>query len=319
MAPTSLLFLDFDNTIVNAIDPSADRCRAAFEQMAEARGIDVERVLEDLPKVNMMSWIGDISTAVDGLPSLQYKSEEERQRLEPIDARIAQDWKIARDTTVETYPGVVEMIQAAKDAGAKVVIDTNATHGDLMHRLALSGVTADMLDGVICQEVPAVNGVKPPMELNTAEARLAADLADRTVLLTRDQRKPHDDPIVDMMNRFGATQETSIFVGDNHTDGQTAKAAGIRFAWYRPGAEVRPETQALQERTFGEHNHYAIGLEVVEKQMKDSGVWPPDITVEMHYDEMAAKIDFAPPPNAPKIAPAHEIGARPAVASRLRV
>ncbi len=60
--------------------------------------------------------------------------------------------------------------------------------------------------------------------------------------------KPFPDPLVKIMDRFGAAAHQMLFVGDSDIDQRTADAAGVPFVAYRnPALRAHYHIQALAE------------------------------------------------------------------------
>lgn len=63
-----------------------------------------------------------------------------------------------------------------------------------------------------------------------------------------DRPKPFPDPLVKIMDRFGAETHQVLFVGDSDIDQRTADAAGVPFVAYRnPALRAHYHIQALAE------------------------------------------------------------------------
>jgi HAD superfamily hydrolase (TIGR01549 family) len=76
------------------------------------------------------------------------------------------------------------------------------------------------------------------------------DLAGRFEMVVTsldvDRPKPFPDPLVKIMERFGAAPDQMLFVGDSEIDQRTAEAARVPFVAYRnPALRARHHIQAL--------------------------------------------------------------------------
>ena len=60
--------------------------------------------------------------------------------------------------------------------------------------------------------------------------------------------KPHPDPLLKLLNHFGATPEQVLYIGDSTLDEQAAKASGISLAAYdNLSLEARYHIKSLEE------------------------------------------------------------------------
>ena len=56
-------------------------------------------------------------------------------------------------------------------------------------------------------------------------------------------RKPDPAPLLHVIERLGATPETTLYVGDSETDVKVARAAGVPVALVSYGYTLRPASQ----------------------------------------------------------------------------
>ena len=63
-------------------------------------------------------------------------------------------------------------------------------------------------------------------------------------------KKPDPAPLLDCIERCGATPETAVYVGDSETDARTAAAAALRFLVYSEGYRSLPLAALKHEAAF---------------------------------------------------------------------
>lgn len=116
------------------------------------------------------------------------------------------------------YPGVVEALASFAEAGCRLGVVTNKAED--LSRAAL----ADL-------------GLAPHFEVVIGGDTLAT-------------RKPDPEGLLQAIDRLGATRDSAIYVGDSEVDGDTAVAAGLRFALFSGGYRKQPLEQIPHWRLF---------------------------------------------------------------------
>lgn len=116
------------------------------------------------------------------------------------------------------YPGVVEALASFADAGCRLGVVTNKAED--LSRAAL----ADL-------------GLAGRFEVVIGGDTLAT-------------KKPDPEGLLLAIGRLGGSRETSLYIGDSEIDGETAAAAGLRFALFSGGYRKQPLDQIPHWRLF---------------------------------------------------------------------
>jgi len=169
---------------------------------------------EGLPPVDLAS----VRLMIGGGPRLLVERALDRLGVADNGDRVAQltdlfhsEYIAQRNRMSRLFTGVVEGLQRMKSAGLKLGICSNKPD-DLCRLLVDSFDLHDKVDVVLG------SGAGLP-------------------------RKPDPAPLLHVIERLGATPETTLYVGDSETDVKVARAADVRVALVSYGYTLRPASQ----------------------------------------------------------------------------
>lgn len=130
---------------------------------------------------------------------------------------------------LRVIPGAGAAVARLNRAGLRVVVVTNQS------AVGRGIITADGLDAI-----HAALGDRLAADGGTWDAVLVApDHPDRAT----DRRKPGPGMLLEAMQRFGIPPDATIFVGDQPTDAEAARRAGVAFLLVRTGKGARTEAR----------------------------------------------------------------------------
>ncbi len=307
--PVQALILDIDGTIKGSFDPSAQRVANTISRLAQsraaARGLDAAQVeaqvWAEIDQTDPRTWMHS-NPAVLGelLPCLKAATGE---TFEKDDARIAHQFQTERDASLTLFDGVPEVIQKARAAGAAVIIHTDAPPSRVAYEFYRMGIDPDLLDEIHTRQEPDLPA--PPFPVASEEAAYTDRL--RGKMIQEGQIKPNPAVVDSIVERYGLDRDRTLFVGDHACDGLTAGGAGVAFAWQRQGSEVLPRTREIQQRLVGDR--YPLGPEPQEARLTAEGCWPPSVTLDQGFHQLA-DLRYGPAPGRDK-APASAAPAAP--------
>ncbi|NCF14808.1 MAG: phosphoglycolate phosphatase [Gammaproteobacteria bacterium] len=169
---------------------------------------------EDLPPIDLAS----VRLMIGGGPRLLVERALDRLGLADDGDRVARltdlfhsEYITQHNRLSRLFTGAVEGLQRMKSAGLKLGICSNKPD-DLCRLLVDSFDLHDKVDVVLG------SGAGLP-------------------------RKPDPAPLLHVIERLGATPETTLYVGDSETDVKVARAADVRVALVSYGYTLRPASQ----------------------------------------------------------------------------
>jgi phosphoglycolate phosphatase len=195
--------LDLDGTLLDTIPDLADAGNAMMTELG----------LEPLPVDTIATYVGKgtenlVRRLLANNPdAIQVDDEQVAQGLEVFDRHYH---RVNGDKSV-LYPGVLEGLQAFKDAGIKMAVVTNKPTEFTHPLLERSGI-AGFFDHVVCGD-------------------------------TCVQKKPHPMPLLHACELLQVDPASALAIGDSINDALAARSAGIRVLavpyGYNEGLDVR--------------------------------------------------------------------------------
>ncbi len=189
--PGTVLF-DLDGTLIDSIDLIVESYQHTFRTHG----------LPDVSRDEIIDGIGTPLVTVFGRLT---------QDQVTIDSWIAtyRAFNLAHhDTMVRPFPGAVEMVRRAQNAGRRLGLVTSKNNSGARRGLSLVG-----LDGVM-------------------EVIVGADDVTR--------HKPDPEPVRRALEQLGTPARDAVYIGDSHHDVASGKAAGVRtvaVCWGPIGAD----------------------------------------------------------------------------------
>jgi len=182
-APTRLLIFDFDGTVADCFGD----IHAAVDHAMRAMGLP----RHDLATVR--KWVGNGARVL----AQQAIGPTNLDRTDEALGLFA-EWYLAHPADhARVYPGVAELLRAARTAGWRTAIVSNKPHPITVQVVELLGL-APLFDVVL--------GEQPPIE-----------------------RKPAPDMLLEACRRVGASPAQAIMIGDGPMDAEAARRAGTRM------------------------------------------------------------------------------------------
>lgn len=179
--PITALLFDLDGTLIDSIELLLRSMEAAFEHHR--------------PRPTRAQWTAGIGTPLR--TQLAEWCETDAQVVALVERyRSYQDIHLESLTTV--FPGVIETLSWARDAGLKTALVTSKGRGMTARSLAHVGLQ-DAFDVIVTYEETT-------------------------------KHKPSPEPVQLALLRLGVTPEQAIFVGDSTHDMLSGQSAGVQTA-----------------------------------------------------------------------------------------
>ncbi|KAB7741469.1 HAD-IA family hydrolase [Nostocoides sp. F2B08] len=190
----STVFFDLDGTLADTIPLIIASYQHAFR---EVMGVEVD-------EADARSWIGRPL-----LPALLEVAPDHGHELD----RVYREWNLANTARlIRTYDGIVELLEALDDAGARVAVVTSKRRETALLALEHVGI---------------------------AHVEVAAALEDTA------DHKPDPAPLRHGAARLGVDPRDAVYVGDATVDLRAARAAGMAAVGVTWGAGEADELVAL--------------------------------------------------------------------------
>jgi D-glycero-D-manno-heptose 1,7-bisphosphate phosphatase len=124
----------------------------------------------------------------------------------------------------ELLPGVAERIAQLKERGCKIALASNQG-GVAWGFISYAQAEALMADAAAKMEADA--WIFCPHDPRAA----GKPRANEEYAIPCSCRKPEPGMLMELMQRFGASPDETLFVGDRDEDREAARRAGVRFMW----------------------------------------------------------------------------------------
>jgi phosphoglycolate phosphatase len=226
-ALVNTLILDLDHTLFDWTSGWLAAYEAALAGAASVSGLERPRLEAEIRAVHRSRESTELIEDWRLLPSLRLVDATQAAALDRV-------WHDARDRygSVPPYPGVELVLRQARDAGATVVVCTEAPEAAARWRLERLGLTPCVW-ALCCAGAPP--GPTP------FDAPVPA-------LIRTTARKPDPQVLIDILAAVDGTPARAMYVGDHPKDLAMGAAAGVRVAWARYGLARTPAALALLDR-----------------------------------------------------------------------
>lgn len=338
------LFLDLDGTLIDTWHRWSERTEWAFEELAKLRGTTPDTLVEEITAATFDERVHSLRAVIGRLPCLAPRAGEDRAAVLQSLELVAGEWDRRKEDGLDFFPGIRESLQAAYEAGTKIVLYTDSPWIDAVHALSRAGADPKWFTMVAAQPHEKV---ADPMDggLNKLHAQdfdWAQKLGLHKLQVLRADRiapewwaeqpgsktgelprtaKPSPIAMAWMVKTLGVAPERCLMVGDQARDGGSAKLNGIpgytqaapgheggnvKYAWAKYGAYMAPKQLAFYDKVFRDGS-YPLGDHIVSGHFEKFG-FQPDLTLQSGY-AMHRDVTFVAP--QPNIAPVARIASRP--------
>jgi pyrophosphatase PpaX len=181
MPPLQTFLFDLDGTLIDSVRLILD----SYHHTLAAHG---------LPPRSDEDWLRGVGTPL----TVQFAEWQDPGMLEALVATYREYNLANHDRMVTVYPGIVEAVQAVRNAGRATGLVTSKNRAGALRGLALAKLEA-MMDVLVC--------------------------ADEVT-----NPKPHPEPVEKALALLGAEPATAVYVGDSIHDMVSGRAAGVRTA-----------------------------------------------------------------------------------------
>lgn len=277
-----LLVTDLDNTLYDWVTFFV---RAFYEMVDVAVDIlEVPRdaLLDDLREVHRRRHNTEHPFALLETEAVEKKMPRlsRAERAERLD-RAFHAFNLARDRTLNLYPGVLETLRTLHTRGVLIVGHTEATVPNAQFRLSKLGI-APYIGRLYALEH---TGEGHP----TPDRQEQLDKVPSVRHLRQDERKPDKAVLLDVCKDTGISPFQTVYVGDSVArDIGMAKSAGVWAAWARYGTDHDPAVwQALVRVTHWNQEDVRRAREAKELY----GHAQPDVVLD-RYSDLLEYFDF---------------------------
>lgn len=281
-----ILICDFDNTLYDWLGYFVPSFYAMVDKAIEITGCDRETLLDDFRKVHQMHGDSEHPFALletDTIRTL-YQGKSVRETADALD-RALYAFNAMRKRTLHLHDGVAETLSRLAEAGLVLVAHTESklyATVDRLRRLDLMRFFAR----VYCYE--RGNSVHPDRDL--AAKWLDGLPMERIVELSRHQRKPSPDVLLEICERENIDPAHAAYVGDSVArDVMMAKRAKVFSVWAAYGAshEERLYQQLVRVSHWTEQDvQRELKLREAAKSVK------PDFVARTCFSEVLRALNF---------------------------
>lgn len=276
-----VLLTDLDDTLFPLQEYLISTLQKNGEMLGKRMGMTDIEALRMLGPERLHPWILEESALArkfDGTPA-----QFTEQVVKPF-------WKNDAEALagVKAFPHVAETLQAARERGLKVVVQTNAPLPWAIKRLHQVGLDG-YVDHLYCIETPkpALSRVLSPEALDHGQLLLDSAVGTphkigQITTLPAEFRKPSLGGYETVMKDLGLKPRDVIAVGDNlHGDGAAPRNLGIPFVWAEYGHRIRPELSGFMDKVRERPDHVTVTPPTVKV---DSLASRPIAAIESYAD-----------------------------------
>jgi phosphoglycolate phosphatase-like HAD superfamily hydrolase len=191
------------------------------------------------------------------------------------------------------YDGVIQTLSKAKQSGTKIVFYTDATMSTAVKRLANSGMPVDLIDGLYANNEGKKNArtaKKYSKKVAVYEKQLRNKLKNK--MCYTDGHKPSEKQIKQILADANIkNSRMTVMTGDNiRSDGGTAKAGDMEFAWQKKGTEFIERLLPMYD-AVNQLPEYRIDTQGQLQMIKETGI-TPDVVLENGFADLEKYYEF---------------------------
>jgi FMN phosphatase YigB (HAD superfamily) len=281
----SVLITDLDNTLYDWLAAWHASFRAMLDQLLVDTGLPEETLLREFKQVHEKYGTSEYSFSIEELPSLQEKCpgvDLAKQFENAIKA-----YRLARNTALQLYPGVLETLELLKDKGCLLIGYTESAEFYTARRVKKLGLDR-ILDYVWSSpdsELP-VGRTRGQVRSQPQEYYQLRRTIHYT--LPKGELKPNPKVLADIMKQVGAKPGETVYLGDSlMKDIVMAQTAGITDVWAQYGVpQDRPGYDLLRKVT-----HWTEADVEREKKLTSTHIVPTHTLSEIR--EILPLFEFA--------------------------
>ncbi len=306
--PSKSLFVwDMDNTLCDSLTTIAGAIDNLYGDAARLHGVDHARIIEEVTskkpdgsdRFTPSERIDKPAWTLEQLDILKADREgPEARKFADAHAELIHAWERDKNGGLEPYAGAAETLHDIKQQGGRNVIYTDAITVETWERMYKLGINLDDIDHVsaIESEDPTT---APLFDADSPKGQYFTAIRAKTRMRGPDDRKKVQNELPAIMERFAATPEETVMIGDTSSDGFVAKQAGVDFAHQEMGVHVGPKTISVFNSLYPS---YPIGPEGCAREFAKQEITPAFVLPEGPSGLLAA-VTVAP-------------GSKPAVPAR---
>ncbi len=282
----SLVVTDLDNTLYDWVDMWYRPFSAMLDQLVAKSGLPQDTLEAEIQTVFQEHGTSEYAFVIQELPSLISKHPGED--LAVVYQEAIRAYRIARQSSLRLYPGVLDTLRKLKDIGCLVVAFTESMEFYTMTRVKKLG-----LDGMLDYVYSPPDHSKP-----TNLTRLYDDEHYRlqyTIhrFIPAGERKPNPKILLDIIGDegIGTTRERTVYVGDSlMKDISMAQDADVIDVYAKYGSAQDTEAYQLLRRV----THWSKDDVEREKRILAGRTIVPTFVLEQSFDQLLNLFDFGP-------------------------
>ncbi len=272
-----LLITDLDNTLYDWVSFYAQSFNAMLEEISNITRIPQDILLQGFREVHRRHHSSEHPFAALEVEAItkHFKTTNKDELKKHLDPAF-HAFNSRRKKTLTCYESVSSTLATLSERGVIIVGHTEAPVRNSLHRLEFLGLSKYFK----CLYTPSDFHHN---ELSTASINWINSYGGFIKLLTKEERKPNPDLLLDICLTENVKNTEAVYVGDSIVkDISMAKDAGITSAWAKYGKQHDP----LYWDTLVSITHWTEDDVNREEQLKQAlGRVKPDITLNT-FDEL---------------------------------
>jgi FMN phosphatase YigB (HAD superfamily) len=281
-----VLILDLDNTLFDWVDIWYRSFKPMLDSLVAETGASEEQLKGEIKKVHQKHGTSEYAFLFDELPTLKKKAGDADVKV--VFQKSIEAYREGRRSSLALYPGVLETLEAAKDAGTLLVGFTDSRAFYTRYRLRKLGLDR-ILDYLYS---PPDHGLPPGKKAEDIRKYPTEHYEFRRTVhkvTPEGVRKPSKQLLEQIMKEVGVTPSQVAYVGDSlMKDISMAQDAGVLDIYAQYGAsQDRSEYEFLRDVT-----HWTPEEVQREKDLKRTDV-NPTIVLKNGFEELLTACRFS--------------------------
>ncbi len=228
-----LLICDLDNTLYDWVNYFVLSFYAMVDEVVRITSCDRNRLLDDFRAVHRQHHDSEHPFSLLETRTIQdhFPGQRREEIAQHLDSAF-HAFNVSRKQNLQLYPGVREGLEIISQSGLAIVAHTESklyAVVDRLNRLELTGY----FQQIYCRERPSSKHPDPEID----RIWLERFPMQKVVELSRHQRKPNPDVVLEICRAQGVPPAETAYVGDSVArDILMAKTAGVFAIWAKYGA-----------------------------------------------------------------------------------
>lgn len=280
LANKKLLVCDLDNTLYDWVRYFVSSFYAMVNEVVRLTSCDRERLLDDFRRVHQRHRDSEhpfalLETEVVHDLFRGYTLREIARQLDPA----FHAFNATRKSTLVLHPGVREGLDSLKRSGVVLIAHTESKLYGVADRLIRLQL-AEYFDRIYCRERPNARHPDP----DSIDGWLERIPMDRVVELSRHQRKPDPEVLLEICGMENVNVSDVAYVGDSMArDMLMAKNAGVYAIWAKYGTDHSSEEY---ERLVRVSHWTADDVRTERRLHREVRKMQPDFVAETSFMEV---------------------------------